>query len=227
MLLHAASDNKRVDQVVKCIYVDGPNCGPIAWDILCERLDDRSFARSLILLDNLMLRQRPAQSLTENVHFMRQTFNNYNETCEMINESTTIHPHHLRRLMLRGISCTCQLALAKQCVINAFDTNYLLLASDLTANILHLTQNMETELPVTDLLPPIVTAPPIAAFMAAGRGSHGGRGHPNRGGRGGRGLPNKCNACGSLDHILSSCTTFDATPFIVDTHKAQDKCAQV
>jgi hypothetical protein len=111
--MHAASDNKRADQVVKCIYVVGPNCGLGAWDIMCGRLDDCSFARSLILLDSLMLRQRPAQSLRENVNFMRQTFNDYNETCEMINDSTTIHPHHLRRLMLRGISCTCQFGQAK------------------------------------------------------------------------------------------------------------------
>jgi hypothetical protein len=44
----------------------------------------RSFARSLSLLDILMLRQRPSQSLTEYVHFMRQIFDDYNDTCEMI-----------------------------------------------------------------------------------------------------------------------------------------------
>jgi hypothetical protein len=49
-----------------------------AWDILNERLDSRYFARSLTLLD-LMLRQRSGKSLTEYVHFMRQTFDDYNE----------------------------------------------------------------------------------------------------------------------------------------------------
>jgi hypothetical protein len=39
-------------------------------------MDGRSFARSLSLLDNLMLRQRPGQSLIEYVRFMRQTFDN-------------------------------------------------------------------------------------------------------------------------------------------------------
>jgi hypothetical protein len=54
---------------------------------------------------------------------------------------------------------------------------------------------------------PVPDASPssISAFVADGHGSHGGRGHTPRGPRGGRGLPNKCSACGSLDHIMSSC----------------------
>jgi hypothetical protein len=43
---------------------------------MCERLDCRSFARSLSLLDNLMLKQRPGQSLSDYVHFMRHAFDN-------------------------------------------------------------------------------------------------------------------------------------------------------
>jgi hypothetical protein len=50
---------------------------------------------------------------------------------------------------------------------------------------------------------------PISAFVAASRGSNTGRGHNHRGGRGGRGLPNKCSACGSVNHIMSSCTASD------------------
>jgi hypothetical protein len=157
-----------------------------------------------------MLRQRPAHSLTEYVHFMRQSFDEYNETCEMIDGSAAIQPHYLRLLMLRGISSTCHFGQAKQCVINAFDTNYLLSSDGVMAIILHLAHNMETELQCTDLPTFVVTAPPISAFMAADRGSHGGRGHPGRGGQVGRGLPNKCNTCGSLDQILSSCIAYDA-----------------
>jgi hypothetical protein len=48
---------------------------------LSERLDSWSFARSLSLLENLMVKQRPGQSLSDFVHYMRQTFDNYNETC--------------------------------------------------------------------------------------------------------------------------------------------------
>jgi hypothetical protein len=58
----------------------------------------------LSLQDNLVLRQRPSQFLTEYVHFMRQTFDDYNETREMIDGSLATRPHHLGLLMLSGIS---------------------------------------------------------------------------------------------------------------------------
>jgi hypothetical protein len=90
-----------------------------------------------------MIRHRPRQSLTEYVYFMRQSFDDYNETSDMIDSSYAIHPHHLGLLMLRGISTTGQSGHAKQCVINAFDTLYLM-SSDVTmANITHLAQNIE------------------------------------------------------------------------------------
>jgi hypothetical protein len=53
---------------------------------------------------------------------------------------------------------------------------------------------------------PAGPAPSIFAFVANGRNCYIGRGHNTRGGRGGRGLPHKCSACGSLNHIISSCT---------------------
>jgi hypothetical protein len=111
--------------------------------------------------------------------------------------------------MLRGISSTCPFELAKQCVISAFDTNYLMSTDEVMANILHLAQNMEEELPCSDLPSSLDSVTPISALVAVGHGSHGVRGHVNRGGRSGRGLPNKCSACGSLDHMLSSCTSSD------------------
>jgi hypothetical protein len=102
--MHFANENKRADHAVKCISTPPPDCATTAWDVLCERSDARSFARSLSQLDNLMLRQRHGQSPTEYVHFMQQTFDDYNEKCEMIHGSATIHTHHLGLLMLRGIS---------------------------------------------------------------------------------------------------------------------------
>jgi hypothetical protein len=54
LLLHAFSENKRADHAVKCVSAARPDCARAAWDILCERLDGRSFARSLSLMDNLM-----------------------------------------------------------------------------------------------------------------------------------------------------------------------------
>jgi hypothetical protein len=56
LLLHVASENKRDDQVVKCVSATRPDYATAAWDILCERLDGRSFARFLSHPDNLILR---------------------------------------------------------------------------------------------------------------------------------------------------------------------------
>jgi hypothetical protein len=75
---------------------------------------------------------------------MCQTFDDYNETCEIIDGSAVILPHHLGLLMLRGISNTGPFGQAKQCVIKASDTNYLMSADEVMANILHLAQNMES-----------------------------------------------------------------------------------
>jgi hypothetical protein len=61
----------------------------------------------------------------------------------------------------------------------------------------HLAQNMEEVLPGIDMKAPTGLAPPICAFVAAGRGPNGGCGYNSRGGRGGRGLPNKCSGCGT------------------------------
>jgi hypothetical protein len=60
---------------------------------------------TLSLLDSLMPKQRLGQSLTDYVHFMRQTFDDYKETCELSDGSAAIHPHNMGMLMLRGISC--------------------------------------------------------------------------------------------------------------------------
>jgi hypothetical protein len=117
-------------------------------------------------------------------------------------------------LMLRGICISTQYGHAKECAMNAFDTKYFLSADEVMAIITHFAQNMEEELPlsVDQAANPPTPASPIFAFVAARRNSCGGR-HNARGGRGGRApLPNKGNACGGLDHSLSSCTApYDAT----------------
>jgi hypothetical protein len=203
MLFHATIDNKRDDHVVKCVFSARHGYATAAWDILCERLDSRSFSRSLSLLDNLMLRQRPVQSLTEYVHFMRQTFDDYKETYEMTNGCAAIHPHNLGLLMLCGISSTGHFGQAKQCIIRAFDTNYLLSADEVVASILHMAQNMDKDVHAQGQPALDGYAPPISAFVGAACGSNNGRGHNPRGTRGGRGLPNKCSACDIFNHIKS------------------------
>jgi hypothetical protein len=208
MLLHAASANQRADQVMNCVSPARLDCAAAAWDIMCERLDSRSFARSLSLMDILMVRQRHGQSRSDYVHYMRQTFDDYNETCQMVDGSAAIHPHNLGLLMLRGISSNSPHGQAKHCVINAFNTYYMLSADEVMASILHLAHKMDED-DAPDTSAPHISPPPISAFVVADRGSHSGQGHPLRCPRGGRGLLKKCSACGSLDHILSSCTAPD------------------
>jgi hypothetical protein len=82
-------------------------------------------------------------------------------------------------------------------------------ADEVMANILHLAHNMDEEVATPGLLADDTFAPPISAFVVARRGSNSGRGHNRSGTRGGRGLPNKCNACGSLNHIMSPCIASD------------------
>jgi hypothetical protein len=211
LLLHAASANQRADQAMNYVSLARPDCATAAWDIMCERLDCRSFARSMSLLDNLMLKQRLGQSLRDYVHFMRQTFDDYTETCQMVDGSAAIHLHNLGLLMLCGISSSGHFGQAKQCVVNAFDTDYMLSAYEVMASILHLAHSMDEDTSAPGATAPDTSPPPISAFVAAGRGSHSGRGHPPRGPRGGRGLPNMCSPCGSQAHILPPCSApYDA-----------------
>jgi hypothetical protein len=49
-LLHAASDKRRADQAMKCVSLARPDCATATWDIPCERMDCRSFARSFLLV---------------------------------------------------------------------------------------------------------------------------------------------------------------------------------
>jgi hypothetical protein len=145
LLLHAANANQHTNPAMKCVSHARPDCAIAAWDVLCERLDCRSFARSLSQPDNLILTQRPSQSLTDYAQFMRQTFDDYNETCHMIDGSAAMHPHNFGLFMLRGLSSTGPFGQAKQCVINAFETDYLLSADEVMASILHLAHNMDEE----------------------------------------------------------------------------------
>jgi hypothetical protein len=86
LLLHVAGGNKRADQEVRCFTATRPDCCVVAWQIVYESPDAWSFARTLALLDSLMLRQRPGQSVTEYVHFMRPTFDDCNKTCQMVDD---------------------------------------------------------------------------------------------------------------------------------------------
>jgi hypothetical protein len=170
LLLHAASANQRADQAMKCVFPARLDCAAAAWDTLCERLDCRSFARSMSLLENMMVRQRTGQSLSDYVHSMRQTFDDHNETCQMVDGYAAIHLHNFGLLMLRGISSSGPHGQAKQFVINAFDRDYLLSADEVMACILHLAHNMDDD-PAPDT-PAMVASPlpsPRSSLRAAAR----------------------------------------------------------
>jgi hypothetical protein len=74
---------------------------------------------------------------------MRQTFDDFNETCQLIDGSAAIHPQNLGFLLLRGISSTGPLGQTNQCVINAFDTAFIFSVDEVIASILHLAHNMD------------------------------------------------------------------------------------
>jgi hypothetical protein len=88
---------------------------------MCEGHDYWSFACSPFVLDNLMRGQRPGPSLPDYVHFMRHAFDDYNETCELIDGFAAIHSHNLGMRMLCGICSNGPFGQSKQCVISAFD----------------------------------------------------------------------------------------------------------
>jgi hypothetical protein len=92
---------------------------------------------------------------------MRQIFDGYNETYEMIDGVAPIHHHDMGLLVLRGIFSNDPFGQAKQCVINAFDTNYLLSADEVMATILHLARNIEEDFPGADVTIPSGHASPI------------------------------------------------------------------
>jgi hypothetical protein len=100
LLLYAPGDSGRDDQAVRCVIAARPDCGAADWEILYERLDARSFALSL----SRAIGQYLASVTTMPVrrYMMRQSFDDYNETCQMIDGSTAIHPHNLGLLMLHG-----------------------------------------------------------------------------------------------------------------------------
>jgi hypothetical protein len=77
-------------------------------------------------------------------------------------------------LMLRRISRTGPYGQGQECVINAFDIDYLLSADEVMASVLHLAHNMEDDA-APGATAPHAQPPPIPAFVAGGRGSHNGR----------------------------------------------------
>jgi hypothetical protein len=169
---------------------------------MCERLDAQSISRTLSLLDRMMFRQAFGQSVFAYVHAVKHhLFDDMNECLQLKDGSTAIHPHVLALVMIRGLSNVGPCGQAKQCVINAFDTDIILSADRVMGSIIHQTHNLDAEDPV---LPDSATSgQPINTFLA-NRKRQGGRGlggwtankRPDR-----SKFPMKCGACGDPNHV--------------------------
>jgi hypothetical protein len=87
----------------------------------------------------------------------------------MVDGSAAIHPHNLGLLMLRGISSKGPHGQAKECVINAFDNDYMLSAGEVMASILTWHTIWTRTTPRTQQLPTYhrLPSPPLSLLAAA------------------------------------------------------------
>jgi hypothetical protein len=116
--------------------------------MLCERLDAQSISRTVSLLDRMMVRQASGHSVSAYVHAIKQHFDELNECLRLKDGSAAIHPHVLTLVMIRGLSNVGQYGHAKQCVINACDTDFIVSADRVMSNITHQAQNPDADVSV-------------------------------------------------------------------------------
>jgi hypothetical protein len=139
---------------------------------------------------------------------VKQHFDELNECMQLKDVSAAIHPHVLAMVMIRGLSNVGQYGLAKQCVINAFHTDFILSADRVMGSIIHQAQNLDAD--VSFKSDSADSGVPINAFLA------------DRKRQGGRGIGGwtadkkkskfsmKCGACGDPNHVWSTCKAPDA-----------------
>jgi hypothetical protein len=162
-------------------------------------MDAQSISRTLSLLDRIMVRQASGQSVSAYVHAIKHHFHELNECLQLKDGSATIHPHVLALVMIRGLSNVGHYGQAKQCVINAFDTDFILSAGRVMSSIIHQAQNLDADVSVKPDIADVGL--PVNAFLA------------DRKRQGGRGIGGwtsdekkskfamKCGACGDPNHV--------------------------
>jgi hypothetical protein len=150
-----------------------------------------------------MVRQASGQSASAYVHAVKQHFDELNECLQLKDVSAAIHPHVLALVMIRGMSNVGQYGEAKQCVINAFDTDFIMSADRVMSSIIHQAQNLDAD--VSAKLVSAYLGIPVNAFFV------------DRKREGGRGIGGwttdkkkskfvmKCGACGDPSHVWSTC----------------------
>jgi hypothetical protein len=156
----------------------------------------------------MMVRQASGQSISAYVHVVKQHFDEVNEFLQLKDGSATIHPHVLALVMIRGLSNVGQYGQAKQCVINAFDTDFIMSADRVMGSIIHQAHNLDADVSIKSHS--AESGIPVNAFLA------------DRKRQGGRGIGGwtadkkkskfsiKCGACGDPNHVWSTCKAPDA-----------------
>jgi hypothetical protein len=156
----------------------------------------------------MMVRQASGQSVSAYVHAVKQHFDELNECLQLKDGSAAIHPHVLTLVKIRGLSNVGQYGHAKQCVISAFDTDFILSADRVMGSIIHQARNLDTDVSVKS--DSADSGVPVNAFLA------------DRKRQGGRGIGKwtadkkkskfsmKCGACGDPNHVWSTCKAPDA-----------------
>jgi hypothetical protein len=155
-----------------------------------------------------MVRQASGQSVSSYVHAVKHHFDELNECLQLKDGSTAINPHVLALVLIRGLSNVGHYGQAKQCVINAFDTDFIMSADKVMSSIIHQAQNLDAYVSVQPDSPD--AGHPVNAFLA------------DRKRQGGRGIGGwtsdkkkskfamKCGACGDPNHVWSTCKAPDA-----------------
>jgi hypothetical protein len=84
-----------------------------------------------------MVRQASCESVSAYVHAVKQHFDDLNECLQRKDGSAAIHTHVFALVMIRGLSNVGHYGQAKQCVINAFDTDFIMSADRVMGSIIH------------------------------------------------------------------------------------------
>jgi hypothetical protein len=98
------------------------------------------------------------------VHAVKHHSDELSECLQLKDGSATIHPHVLALVMIRGLSNVGQYGQAKQCVINAFDTDFIMSSDRVMGSIIHQAQNLDADDTVTH--DSAASGIPVNAFLA-------------------------------------------------------------
>jgi hypothetical protein len=84
-VVHCVKNHKAASHALARVSACRPDCGTIAWELMCETLDAQSISRALSQLNKIIVMQATAQSLSAYVHKARQYFDELND-CLMLKD---------------------------------------------------------------------------------------------------------------------------------------------